>query len=149
MTRCLLLLCILCSLTGARAARAQALAPAEVLGQDRLITLDEAVALALETNLGLQVERLDPVDARERVRENEGIWDPKLFGTYDRRHTETPTASSVQRFFGTTTDRTTDDVFDYAGGSAACFPGASSTARATAWTSCLRMRASTRSIRST
>jgi outer membrane protein TolC len=87
-----------------------------VLGQDRLITLDEAVALALENNLGLQVERLDPLDARERVRENEGVWDPKLFGTYDRRHTEVPTASSVQRFFGTTTDRTTDDAFDYSGG---------------------------------
>ncbi len=118
MNRCLLLLCTLCAFGASPPAHAQAQAPepAQVLGQDRLITLGEAVSLALENNLGLQVERLDPAEAREVVREYEGYWDPALVGSYDRNHTETPVASSVQRFFGTAAPRTTDDLFQYNAG---------------------------------
>ncbi len=97
-------------------AHAQAPSAGEVLGQDRLITLPDAVALALEHNLGLQVERLDPAIARERVRESWGAFDPSIVGLYDRQHVETPVASSVQSFFGTQGDRTTDDYYIYNGG---------------------------------
>jgi outer membrane protein TolC len=114
----LVLLCLLgaASVASAQAQGPQAPAPQEVLGQDRLITLDEAVALALENNLGLQVERLDPAFARERVRETEGAFEPDLVLGYDRQHVETPVASSVQSFFGTSGDRTTEDYFTYNGG---------------------------------
>jgi outer membrane protein TolC len=128
MNRCLLPLCLVLVLAPFAGAQAPdpdpsqapepgpAPAAAQVLGQDRLITLEEAVQLGLENNLGLQVDRLDPAFAREEVRANEGYWDPALVGAYDRRHIETPTASSVQRFFGTTTDRTTEDSFVYNAG---------------------------------
>jgi outer membrane protein TolC len=132
MNRCLLLLCLACALAPVALAQtpdpdpSQAPAPApgtpEILGQDRLITLDEAVQLALENNLGLQVDRLDPAFAREEVRATEGYYDPMLVGAYDRRHIETPTASSVQRFFGTTTDRTTDDYYEYNAGVRGALP---------------------------
>ncbi|MEX2208050.1 MAG: TolC family protein [Myxococcota bacterium] len=101
----------------APAARAQAPSPQEVLGQDRLITLSEAVALALENNLGLQVERLDPAIARENVREAWGVFEPNLVAGYDRQHLETPVASAVQTFFaGALTDNTTEDYYVYDAG---------------------------------
>ncbi len=108
---------LLALLTLAPLARAQAPAPSEVLGQDRLITLSEAVALALENNLGLQVERLDPAIARENVREAWGVFEPNFVAGYDRQHLETPVASAVQTFFaGQLTDNTTEDYFVYDAG---------------------------------
>ncbi len=106
-----------CLLTLAQAARAQALRPEEVLGQNRLVTLSEAVALALENNLRLQVDRLDPALARERVRETEGVFEPNLVARYNREHIENPVASAVQSFFATNlTTQTTEDYFVYNGG---------------------------------
>jgi outer membrane protein TolC len=110
------LLTLLCLIALANVARAEAPAAGEVLGQDRLITLPEAVALALEHNLGLQVERLDPALARERVRETWGAFDPNIVALYDRQHVETPVASSVQSFFGTQGNQTTDDYYVYNAG---------------------------------
>ncbi len=111
------LLVTICLLTLAQSARAQALRPEEVLGQNRLVTLSEAVALALENNLRLQVDRLDPAIARERVRETEGIFEPSLVARYDRQHVENPVASAVQSFFATSlTTQTTEDYFVYNGG---------------------------------
>lgn len=109
-------LSLACLLAVTSVARAQALRPEEVLGQDRLITLDEAVALALENNLNLQVDRLDPALANEDVRAAWGAFEPSLVGYYDRQHVETPVASSVQSFFGTSGDRTTEDYYNYNGG---------------------------------
>ncbi len=117
------LLFTVCLLTLAQGARAQALRPEEVLGQDRLITLSEAVALALENNLRLQVTRLDPAIARERVRESWGVFEPNLVAGYDREHLETPTASAVQSFFARSiTDRTTEDYYVYNGGLQGALP---------------------------
>jgi outer membrane protein TolC len=111
------LLFTVCLLTLAQGARAQALRPEEVLGQNRLVTLSEAVAMALENNLGLQVERLDPAIARERVRETEGVFEPTLVGRYDRQHVENPVASAVQSFFASgLTNQTTDDYHVYNAG---------------------------------
>ena len=110
------LLTLLCLIALANVARAEAPAAGDVLGQDRLITLPEAVALALEYNLGLQVERLDPALARERVRESWGAFDPNIVALYDRQHVETPVASSVQSFFGTQGNQTTDDYYVYNAG---------------------------------
>jgi len=107
---------LVCLLALASSARAQALDSQEVLGQDRLITLDEAVALALENNLNLQVERLDPAIARERVRESWGVFEPNAVGRYDRQHLETPLASSVQSFFGTSGNQTIEDYYTYNAG---------------------------------
>jgi len=112
-----ILFTLFCLLALPSVARAQAPRPEEVLGQDRLITLSEAVALALENNLGLQVERLDPAFARENVREAWGVFEPNLVGMYDREHVENPVASAVQSFFATTlTNQTTEDYFVYNAG---------------------------------
>ena len=108
---------LFCLLAASSAARAQAPSPQEVLGQDRLITVTEAVALALENNLGLQVERLDPAVAREDVREAWGVFEPNIVAGYDREHLETPVASAVQTFFaGQLTDNTTEDYYVYDAG---------------------------------
>ncbi len=128
MNRFLLLLCLACAL--APVARAQAPDPdpaqapqpaqvlnaSQVLGQDRLITLDEAVQLALQNNLGLQVDRLDPAFARESVRAAWGVFEPVAVASYDRQHLETPTASAVQSFFGTSGNTTTEDFRNWDAG---------------------------------
>jgi len=111
-----LFLSLVCLLAVTSVARAQALRPEEVLGQDRLVTLDEAVAMALENNLGLQVERLDPALAQEQVRESWGAFEPNLVGTYDREHVETPIASTVIRAFGTSGKIVEEDYYTYNGG---------------------------------
>ncbi len=108
---------LFCLLALTASAHAQAPNPREILGQDRLFTLSEAVALALENNLRLQVERLDPAVAREDVRESWGNFEPNLVAGYDRQHLETPVASAVQTFFaGALTDNTTEDYFVYDAG---------------------------------
>ncbi len=83
--------------------------PEDVLGQDRLITLQEAVALGLEYNLGLQIIRNDPAFAREEERAAWGGWEPNLIANYERAHNETPITSSLQAFLGTTGNRTIDN----------------------------------------
>lgn len=115
MTRILLTLMCVCALGRLAAAQAE-LRPEDVFGQDRLITLQEAISLGLENNLQLQVERNDPAIARQVVRGSEGLFDPVLVGTFNQDHVETPVASSVQSFFGTTGDRTIDDGKRYAAG---------------------------------
>jgi outer membrane protein len=117
------LLPLICVLALARIAAAQAeLRPEDVLGQDREITLQQAVGLALEHNLSLQIVRNDPAVAREQVRQAEGLFDPLLLSGFNQDHVETPVASSLQSFFGTTGNRTVDDSKRYATGLTGVLP---------------------------
>jgi outer membrane protein TolC len=108
MTR--ILLTLMCVLLAARAALAQEpLRPEDILGHDTELSVQQAVELGLEYNLSLQVIRNDPAIAREIVNQAEGLFDPQLLGAFNQDHVETPVASSLQSFFGTTGDRTVDD----------------------------------------
>ena len=68
--------------------------------------------MALENNLGLQVERLDPALARERVREYEGRIRAESGRGLRPEHVETPIASAVQTFARRgLTDNTVDEDY--------------------------------------
>jgi outer membrane protein TolC len=115
MTR--ILLTLICVSLAARAAQGQeGLKPEDILGHDTEISLLQAVELGLEYNLTLDVVRNDPALARERVNEAEGVYDPLLLGRFNQTHIETPVASSLQSFFGTSGNRTTDNGLLYNGG---------------------------------
>jgi outer membrane protein TolC len=112
MSRCrgitLLLLVVL-----ARLSLAQEMKPEDVLGQDVELTVQQAIALALQYNLNLQIVRNDPLFSRERVHEAQGVYDPVVNANFLQNHTETPIASSLQSFFGTVGNRTEDNSKNY------------------------------------
>ncbi|HTO70406.1 MAG TPA: TolC family protein [Myxococcota bacterium] len=117
------LLPLLCLVALARLAAAQdELHPEDVLGQDRELTLQQAIGLALQYNLNLQIVRNDPLLARERIREAQGAFDPNLSGAFQQQHTETPVANSLQALFGNTADRTVDDSQNYGAGLVGILP---------------------------
>jgi len=121
MTR--MLLTLMCVSLAARAALAQEkLKPEDILGHDTEITVQQAIELGLEYNLNLQVIRNDPAIAREDVRAAEGLFNPLVLGGFNQDHIETPVASSVQSFFGTTGNRTVDDGRRYTGGLTGALP---------------------------
>ncbi len=62
------------------------------------LALDEAIAHALQSNLGLRVERINPWIQAEAVTAEEAVFDPLIFGNARYR-------SSEQDFTGTTSDQ--------------------------------------------
>jgi outer membrane protein TolC len=83
------------------AAAALAIGPEDVIGRDTEISLEDAIELALQRNLELQVARVDPALAEQRVREASGVFNPELFAQTDFERKETPFASPFQSAFGT------------------------------------------------
>ncbi len=63
-----------------------------------LLTLSEALRLALENNLDIHLARYYPRIADKRVDAAEGVYDPLLFANYDYSHNETPVASNIIDF---------------------------------------------------
>jgi outer membrane protein TolC len=80
---------------------AHAISPEDVIGRSATITLEEAVELALQHNLDLQVARVDPQLSEQQVREASGSFDPLLFADSTFGRDETPFASAFQSAFGT------------------------------------------------
>ena len=117
-----LLLPLLVLLAAAPGAFGQRLTQEDILGHDTEITVQQAVELGLEYNLSLQVVRNDPQVARQVVREAEGLFDPQALGVFNQNHVETPVASSLQSFFGTTGNRTVDDSRLYNAGVSGVLP---------------------------
>ena len=76
-----------------RPRRGRAAAPAQSFakptGGTLPLSLDEAVARALENNIDIAVERYNPDLARENVRAAEGYYDPFLFSTLTKSSTDT------------------------------------------------------------
>jgi outer membrane protein len=66
-----------------------------IVGDEMKLTLDEAVRLALERNLGLDVIRYDRQVARLRIDQAMGIYDLSLFGGLSALHDESPAASNL------------------------------------------------------
>ena len=116
------LLPFLVLLAAAPGALAQQLTQEDILGHDTEITVQQAVELGLEYNLSLQVIRNDPAIARQEARAAEGLFDPLVAGAFNQNHVETPVASSLQSFFGTTGNRTVDDSRLYNGGLTGVLP---------------------------
>ena len=70
-------------------ARSGALRPAWPQGAGHApITLKESIALALENNTGLRIQKLNPIAATARVRRAYAQFDPEVFGNV-RRHAMT------------------------------------------------------------
>ena len=63
-----------------------------------LLTLREALRLALENNLDIELARYQPAISEEQLRGAEGVFDPQLFADYDYSHDETPVASNIIDF---------------------------------------------------
>lgn len=66
-----------------------------IVGDEMRLTLDEAVRLALERNLGLDVIRYDRQVARLRIDQAMGVYDLSLFGGLSALHDESPAASNL------------------------------------------------------
>ena len=81
------------------AGAAFAIGPEDVIGRDTQLSLEDAIELALQRNLDLQVARVDPALAEQRVREANGVFDPELFAQSDFERKETPFASAFQSAF--------------------------------------------------
>ena len=86
---------------GGSGAGAVAPVPAEVqpdsgakADDGELLSLREALRLALQNNLDIELARYEPRIADQRVDEAEGAYDPLLFSSYTRNHDETPVASN-------------------------------------------------------
>jgi outer membrane protein TolC len=52
--------------------------------EPRAITLEESIALALENNTGLRIQKLNPIAATARVRRTYAQFDPELFGNVQK-----------------------------------------------------------------
>ena len=72
---------------------AAAAQPGPASGQVRTLTIDEAVRLALENNLGLQLQRIDPLVQDENVREARTAWTPILEGLFNYNDADQPPES--------------------------------------------------------
>jgi hypothetical protein len=70
-----------------QASAAQAVAPA---GPARMLTMDEAVQLALEQNLNLRVERINPQIQDEVVDQARAVWLPVVFGGGSYNNADSP-----------------------------------------------------------
>ena len=59
-------------------------------GSPQSLSLADAVALALQNNTDLKIQRLGPLAATNQVRKARSIFDPALFGNVSRDRTTTP-----------------------------------------------------------
>lgn len=70
----------------------------------RPITLEESIALALEHNTGLRIQKLTPIAATARVREAYGQFDPALYGNAGKNRSDSPVTSLSAFTTGGATD---------------------------------------------
>jgi outer membrane protein TolC len=83
---------------------AQAPAP-----QVRRLTVDEAVTIALENNLGVQIARIDPLVQDLSIAQARGAWTPSFTTTVQTASTDTPNNSFLSGAQGL---KTSDDRFN-------------------------------------
>ena len=93
------------------AAAAAAAAPAEAQGPVRRLSIEEAVALALEQNINLQVERIDPQVSDLSVSVATSGWTPVFFSNITNRSQSNPTTD----IFGGAASITNDNLTSQAG----------------------------------
>ncbi len=93
------------------AAAAAAAAPAEAQGPVRRLSIEEAVALALEQNLNLQVDRIDPQVSDLAISVATSGWTPVFFSNVQTRSQSNPTTD----IFGGAASVTNDNLTTQAG----------------------------------
>jgi outer membrane protein len=71
-------------------------------GSPQALSLADAIALALQNNTDLKIQRLRPLAATNQVRKARSIFDPALFGNVSRDRTTTP-AGTISPFVTTST----------------------------------------------
>jgi outer membrane protein len=74
---------------------ASAPAPAPDLGSTLRIGLNDAVRMAIQNNLDVQLLRFDPLEAVDTFHAAWGAYDPQIFGQGGTQYAETPVASSI------------------------------------------------------
>jgi outer membrane protein TolC len=85
----------------------QAAQPAPPAGPVRRLSLDEAVQLALEQNLDIQVQRLSPQIQDLTIANAESVWAPSLSSTFSTFSQDSPPSS----FLSGGLDKVSDDRF--------------------------------------
>jgi len=93
------------------AAAAAAAAPAEAQGPVRRLSIEEAVALALEQNINLQVDRIDPQVSDLAISVARSGWTPTFFSNVQTRSQTNPTTD----IFGVAVSLTNDNLTSQAG----------------------------------
>jgi outer membrane protein TolC len=93
------------------AAAAAAAAPAEAQGPVRRLSIQEAVALALEQNINLQVDRIDPQVSDLAISVATSGWTPVFFSNVTTRSQSNPTTD----IFGGAASVTNDTLTSQAG----------------------------------
>ena len=66
--------------------------------QVRRLTVDEAVRIALESNLGVQIARIDPLIQDLGVAQARGAWSPRLTSTLATGSRNSSRQTSLQTF---------------------------------------------------
>jgi outer membrane protein len=80
-------------LASAQAAAAQAASQPDSTGPVRRLSMDDAVTFALEQNLGIRIQRLDPQVQDLAIAQAKSSWTPQLSTTVGRSSNNSPTTS--------------------------------------------------------
>lgn len=64
------------------------------------LTVRDAIRMALENNLSIEVFRTDPGIAAQNLRESQGAYDPLFSASFSKEQNEDPAASAFELFFG-------------------------------------------------
>jgi outer membrane protein len=91
---------MVCSAIDLAAAQASAQAP---VSEVRRLTVEEAVRIALENNLGVRVSRIDPQIEDLSVAQAQAAWSPTLTSTFQGVSTDSPSNSFLSGAQGTKT----------------------------------------------
>ena len=91
-------LSVLILVASSLASAQEPLVAATYLGKETKIALQDAILLALQNNLNLQIERTRPAVASEAVELARGAYDPFLSFAHTFEHNETPVANPIQDF---------------------------------------------------
>ena len=97
-------------------AGAQGLKPADILGREVELSLHDAIQLALENNLNLEVARTEPEVAEEGVLQATGAYDPFFAAAWGYEDAETPSANRVEDAAGGVTDSVSTESWNYNAG---------------------------------
>jgi outer membrane protein TolC len=80
-------------------------------GPTRSVTLDEAVALALENNLSVKIQQIQPAISDVLIKAARAAWLPTVTGNTYYGQTDSPTTGSLQGSIGTQTNKNLTGAF--------------------------------------
>lgn len=122
MNRSLITFVLLALATAANLATAQTPVANSVIGQEVQLSLRDAILLALENNLEIQIARAAPAIAREDLLEAKGAYDPILAGSWRRADDETPIATLIPGAVVAGNESVVDESNSYSAGASGQLP---------------------------